>query len=189
MAAIRFDQARLPSTDPQSSLYGKSTCISEYSRMEGLLAIPVLGPATTGPVIVRVHAPYGFREVNFEYAKEGSPPLMPAPADIKTGYSSEQETNDYIASSLIELPAPVVSGSGKLIFGARGTYLYIQNGEPRGTESNFGIDGHPFPTPVDFLGQIDPNYAPVGTQGSPGTWNIPTFDMKIFGTYNILRGR
>ena len=131
--------------DLQYYYYKGSSAKSRYVRNNGLLVIPVMGPAGTAPILVRTHAPYGARETDFEYMKQGSPPVFPSPEDTKTG--------DILLSSTVEIPAPVTSQQGGLLYAIRGHHAYVQPLGGRSQGDTFPIDAHPFPTRIDTLGQ------------------------------------
>lgn len=177
-----FGEARANLYDLKSSKYRKSGLTSRYDRDEGLLAIPVMGPADSPPVIVRVHAPVGYRVVEFEYAREGAPPVFPAQADTD---------NDTMLASELTLPAPIERGSS-LVFGCKGRYTFVQYGNeddgfgPRGTETLYPIDRHPFPSLVDLLGAVTRAASPFGAQGAVGSYNCDTMDARYLSSYGIL---
>lgn len=131
--------------DLQYHYYLGTSALSKYSRTQGLLVIPVMGPTGTAPAVVRVSAPYGMREVEFEYRKQGSPPLFPAPADTTTG--------DVLLTADQEFPAPIPSPQGGLVYGVRGTHTYVQPLGGRAQGDTFPIDAHPIVTRVDTLGE------------------------------------
>lgn len=177
-SADTFAEARSDTYDLQSSQYRKSVVVSRYSRDEGLLTIPVMGPAGTAPVVSRVHAPIGYRHVDFDLARDGAPPVFPAQADTTSG--------DVILSSDLAFPAPMGVGA-MLVFACRGRYEFVQPGEPRGTESLYPFDRHPFPSMVDALGLVDRARAPFGTQGANTTYNTGDgVDARYLSSYGML---
>src|SRR4051812_40541949 len=98
MAAATFEEARADLVDLQAHKYRAGSALeSSYERNRGLLVIPVMGPAGTAPVVARVHAPYGVRTVEFAYAKQDAPPLMPAAADTNSGDTILSEGHTFPA--------------------------------------------------------------------------------------------
>lgn len=182
--ADTFEEARPDRRDLQFHRYrGGSELVSRYNRDRGLLVIPVMGPAGTPPVVARVHAPVGYREVNFAYAKSGGPPLMPAAADTQSG--------DTILSEQHEFPAPGVGQDGRLMFGVRGSFLYVQPYGGRTPEDSFPIDAHPFPSPVDALGEFDMSGldnvpASFMSRTIHGTYNQQVVDSRLLSSYKII---
>lgn len=175
--ADTFAETRLNTYDLQSSKYIKSNLYSNYRRDEGLLAMAVMGPADTVPVVIRVHAPIAFRHVDFEYVREGAPPVYPAQADTESG--------DVILTSELEFPAPPDSGS-LLVFGCRGHYDFVQAETVRGTEATYPIDRHPYFSQIDMLGQVDRYTVPHDSQCGHGNYNTDVMDGRFFGSYGIL---
>ncbi len=172
MSALRPDLI-----DREAHKYHKSKLLSSYERDTGLIAIPVMGAVGTAPVITRVHAPMGTRRVEFEYIRSGAPPVFPAPADTNT-------SDTFVSSSLV-FPAPTET-NGNLIFGVRGTYLFIQPDDGRGTESLFPVDAHPFPTLVNALGTVNPQMVDPNLFGGVNTWRTDSVDARALCGYNIM---
>lgn len=184
--ADTFEGARLDLVDLQYHRYqGGSNLFSRYHRDRGLLVIPVMGPAGTPPVVVRVHAPVGYREVDFSYAKSGGPPLMPAAADTQSG--------DTILTEEHNFPAPTPDQDGRLLYGVAGHFTYVQPYGGRTPEDEFPIDAHPFPTQVDALGQVELSgveslgeLATVNGRILHGVWNRQVVDSKVLSAYKII---
>lgn len=191
--ADTFLETRANVYDLNSTAYLKSRLDSQYSRDEGVLVIPVMGPAGTAPALIRVHAPLGFRTVDFEYQRVSQPPVFPAQADTNSG--------DVILGSKLVLPAPIESEQN-LVFACRGQYEFVQYDVLRGPDDPYPIDRHPFPTLVDALGQLKNNggaklVTPDAmslasedfrkySQGGPTGYNTSVMDSRFLSSYGIL---
>lgn len=141
----------------------QASTVSSYSRDRGLLVIPVMGPAGTAPIIARVHAPYATRTVKINYSKHGSPPMFPALTDTPSG--------DTLLAENLDLPAPIVDQQGRLVYGISGELVFVQPLGGRTQGSNFPIDRHPFPTPIDLLGAFETPEMSFISQVLYGEWN------------------
>jgi len=105
--------------DSQSGSYDLNTQQNEYTREEGLLVLPVAGPTGSYPRVIRVHAPYGFRTVNWGMKKRGAPPVCPVMNDTPSG--------DMFLGSSLSLGCPTVGGgTNQLDWVVAGTYEYVQ---------------------------------------------------------------
>lgn len=131
--------------DAQSSLYNSNNGGSSYTREEGLLVMPVMGVPGTPPRIVRVHAPYGTREVRFAYSKRGTPPIFPSlgvntPTDPITG------NQDIFLSGSLTASTPTIGGNeDQLDYAVTGHYTYIQS-NLRGPNDNYQTGQIPYQT-------------------------------------------
>ncbi len=172
-----FQETRAKVYDLNSTAYQRAQLHSSYSRDEGLLVIPVMGPAGTFPKVVRVHAPYGTREAEFDYVREGAPPVFPAQADTGSG--------DVILSGRVTFPVPQERGS-KLVFGARGSYTFVQAAVLRGPDDPYQFDRYPFPSLVDGLGQLNPRGQLGEGQGGYTSYNTAVIDSRYLSSYGIL---
>jgi hypothetical protein len=172
-----FKETRAQVYDLNSTAYQRAQLASSYFRDEGLLVIPVMGPAGTMPSVIRVHAPYGTRTSDFDYVREGHPPLIPAQADTNSG--------DVILTSEISFPVPQERGS-KLIFGAKGSYTFVQATTLRGPDDPYEFDRYPFPSLVDALGQLNPNAQLGEGQGGYNAYNTSIIDTRYLSSYGIL---
>lgn len=164
--------------DFQYDNYRKSTLGSSYSRSEGLLVIPVMGPEGTAPVVVRVHASFGVRTVSFDYAKQASPPLFPAIQD--------SQSNDILLSADLMFPAPITDGQQQLVFGVRGSYEYVQPGGGRTQGDAFPIDAHPFATKIDMLGEMQTDITNPDVNFVWGQWNQDEVDTAVLTATRII---
>lgn len=188
--ADTFEEARTDLIDLQAQRYKAGSGLqSHYHRDRGLLVIPVMGAAGTAPVVARVHAPIGYREVDFEYAKQGSPPLMPAAADSHTG--------DTILTEDHWFPAPSLDTEGQVVYGVRGHFVYVQPLGGRGPDDTFPIDGHPFVTGVDAIPDrrfvVPPRLVTPNLIGDrlvaavvDGMWNREVVDSRMLSAYRII---
>jgi hypothetical protein len=172
-----FAEARLKLRDLFGHAYRTSVQHSRYRRDEGILVIPVMGPAGTAPAKFRVHAPIGYREFEFEYAKDNTPPLYPAQADTGTG--------DTFLGADIVFPTPRINDGGWLTFGVRGTYTYVQPEGGRSTEDSYPIDRYPFVTQLDALHTL-PAPAGDGLQDAAWTWNSQDIAASLTQSYDIV---
>jgi hypothetical protein len=172
-----FAAARQKLRDIRADAYLASAGMSTYERDEGLLVIPVMGAVGTAPVVRRVHAPIGYRQSEFSYAKDRVPPLFPAMANTTTG--------DLILTSELGFPTPRPNTNGDLTFGVTGRYTFVQPSEPRGTESEFPIDKHPYVSALDILHTLPP---PTGEPDKDmfWTWNSDAVDARLLCSYDIL---
>lgn len=157
-----------------------SGCESRYELYEGLLVIPILGDPTDAPVTVRVHSPFTIRRSAFSYTKGASPPLIPSPANTRTGHT--------FLSGTISIPAPGGSAEGNLNYKVSGYYSFVL---PEHTTINGKLmfDAHPFPTGVDLLGVVSPGHtdAPdLDYGGFYNTWKNQYYDLNLLASNRIL---
>ena len=153
--------------------------VSTYNRDRGILVIPVMGPEGTPPVQVRVHAPIAVREVEFEYTKQGGPPVFPAPGDTPSG--------DTILTESLTFHAPITDQSGELVYSVSGAYSYVQADGGRSEGDTFPIDRHPFLTRIDLLGAIpSPQMSPT-SELFRGRWNIDGVDTTKLASYGLIK--
>lgn len=164
--------------DLQSVNYRQSKLESTYTRNEGLLVIPVMGPEGTAPAIVRVHAPYGVRAADFSYQKQASPPMFPSIVDTPSG--------DILLGATLNMPAPITDQQQNLVYGVRGTYEYVQPLGGRTQDDPFPIDSHPFATKVDMLGEVQINITDPNVLASFGQWNEDTVDTSILTADKLI---
>ena len=172
--------------DFQAHRYRTSKGESTYSRDDGILVIPVMGPDGTAPVTVKTHASIGFRVYTFEQVKDGTPPLLPAMADTPSG--------DVFLGSTISFPTPGQNMKNDLRFGQRGEYTYLQ-AEVRGSTSVFPIDRHPMPTMIDSLGldrllELDVQPGPQGLEQVSfldERWQADGVDAMALTSYGIVK--
>ncbi len=177
-ASSTFAEARPQYRDIRPEAYRAARQSSRYDRDEGLLVIPVMGPAGTAPWVVRVHAPYGVREVEFEYAKDRIPPLYPAQADTASG--------DVLLTSSLDFPTPTPRENGDLVFGVAGRYAFVQPDGGRGTEDTYPIDRMPYVSAIDAI----VNYPPPTNDPERDydwRWNSDSVDSRFLSSYGILR--
>lgn len=172
-----FQEYRAELVDTNAHLYRDARSQSAYVRDEGLLVIPVMGPAGTAPAVVRVHAPYGLRRSQFTSQKVGQPPLFPPQADTTSG--------DKILTSDLVFTTPVPMPDGKLLFGVSGEYVYVQPLGGRGPDSTYPIDRHPYPTLINRLTALPP---PTGDSIDDMTWqwNCDFVDARILCSYDLF---
>jgi len=152
--------------DSQIESYRKATNESKYSRDEGLLVLPVMGPAGTPPTVLRMHGGVGFRKVRWEAEKLGAPPLIPA-------FTST--SNDTIMFSDLYLSTPKVSGSQvQYLYEAHGEYTFVQN-VTRGVDSNFQTGNMPYQTQRmnNFIFNASNGISVLSNFGGPMTWSAP----------------
>lgn len=172
-----FQEFRAELVDTNGHLYRDSRVQSAYIRDEGLLVIPVMGPAGTAPSVVRVHAPYGVRRSRFRAEKENQPPLFPPQADTDSG--------DVILHSEVAFPAPAPNPDGRLVFAVSGEYTFVQPLGGRGPDNTYPIDRHPFPTAVDRIGSLPPPGVDT-LDDSTWWWNCEYIDARLLCSYNLL---
>lgn len=172
-----FAESRLKLRDLFGHAYRAATQKSQYRRDEGILVVPVMGPAGTAPAKFRVHAPVGYRTFEFEYAKDNTPPLYPAMADTDSG--------DTFLGAELGFPTPRINDGGWLTFGVEGRYTFVQPEGGRSTEDSFPIDRYPFVTSLDALHTLPP---PVGDGlGLAGwTWNSQDIAASLTQSYDIV---
>ncbi len=183
-----FHEAKPLIVDKQRDNYRHASIKSSYTSDDGILVIPVMGPVGTPPVMARVHAPIGYRTTEYHASKQGSPPVYPAQYDTPSG--------DIMLSSSVEIPGPVEDSQGKLVFGVRTVYNFVQGLEyledgtlyrsgPRKTEDWFPLDKLPFLSMTDTLGAVD-RQASGENQGGYNTWNAPLVDSRVLGSYRMI---
>ncbi len=120
--------------DSQSGLYDQNVQIHTYDRDDGLLVLPVAGPlnadgSSPPPRVIRTHAPYGYRQVNFSSTKRGAAPVLPAMIDTPSG--------DKFLSAELTIATPTIGGNNaQRDFVAAGSYMFVQ-----GCSSRLNPDG------------------------------------------------
>ncbi len=172
-----YAEARIKTRDYRVEAYRHDTLQSSYERDEGLLVIPVMGAAGVAPAVVRVHAPIGFRKVNFEYAKDRVPPIFPAQADTDSG--------DTVLTSTLNFPTPALQTNGDLTFGVAGEYVFVQPLGGRSTEDKYPIDKHPYVSIIDAMHTL-PHPTPYEVENEMWCWNSQDIDARLLGSYGIL---
>lgn len=164
--------------DLHKERYLQSEGASQFIRDEGLFVMPVIGPEGSAPVVIRTHAPIGYRRGTYKAVKSKGPPLFPAQADTLSG--------DIILNSSISFPTPQEGLNMDLVYGVDCDYWYCQ-ALPRGTEDSFPINSHAFASLVDALGVIPLNALTKNNQIVPdNTWNSPLVDSKEMQAYKIF---
>lgn len=150
---------------------------TKYDRDEGLLVMPVAGPAGSAPKVIRVHQPIGYATRMFTASKNGAPPIVPAPINTSSG--------DIILTSEYEVFLPQASpNQNTWIFRADGVYTYVQ-GSIRGSgglvaSNNYESGDYPFDYELIDLGargiiggvfgaansgnRLSPNYVQYSTE-------------------------
>ena len=130
----------MPRDNLQTGEYREVDHWSKYKRDEGLLMLPVAGPAGVGedPVeIVRVHAPVGYRTVDWKIHKRGNPPVCPNPNYSGTG-------NDVLCETAVDVNMPGLTVEGALYdWNVKGSYTYIQR-TARQASDGFPTGNYPF---------------------------------------------
>lgn len=164
--------------DVQFNKYRDASVASSFSRDEGLLVIPVMGPAGTAPAVVRTHAPYGTRNTEFTFDKQSTPPLFPAIADTVSG--------DVMLGAVLVTPAPITDQQNNLVYRVRGSYHYVQPLGGRGQGDNFPIDAYPFPTRIDTLGELKPDITNPDVMTALGQWYGQHIDTTLFTGDRII---
>lgn len=152
--------------DSQIANYRGATNESKYTRDEGLLVMPVMGPEGTPPTVIRMHGGVGFRKVRWDAEKLGAPPLIPAFTDTP---------NDTILSSDLYFSVPIVSGSQvQYMYEAHGEYTYVQN-VTRTVGSDFQTGAMPYQTQAmnNFIYISSNGISLLSNFGAPPTWVAP----------------
>jgi hypothetical protein len=175
--ADTFEEYRAELLD-NAERYRHSSGGSEFTRDTGILPIPVMGPAGTAPVQVRVHAPVGYRTIRYRAASKRTPPLVPAPADTTGG--------DTLLTSSITFPTPAPQEDGSLMFGVQCEYTFVQPEGGRGTEDTFPMDKHPYLTLIDAIELLPPPGSGIRDEVE-WHWNCAFYDMRLLGTYNLFK--
>jgi len=152
-------------------------CTSDYILHEGLRVIPVMGPEDTPPVIVRIHAPYTERKLNYQYARNKTPPLIPTPGDTQTGYT-------YLGGD-IRLTSPTQDASGYLVYSASGSYNFVAPKDVR-LVGQMPFDGHGYLSLVDFLGNWNINPRRLSPGETDDVWQKPFYDLNLLASARIL---
>lgn len=152
--------------DGQVLNYEYDDHVSDFSRDEGLLVCPVMGPVGTAPKILRVHSPFGFRKIRFSARKRGTPPVFPA-------IGRDTPSGDVFLQGNLSFSLPWLGGDqGQLDYACAAEYTYAQ-AAVRGSEDNFQTGRHPYRT--DLV-----NLAVIGLAGGAanvalqGGWCTPT---------------
>ena len=157
-----------PETDGYND-YNDYSQDSNFSYESGLVAIP-LASATPAVRVVRLHGGFGLRQLDFNSARQGRPPIIPPMADT---------VNDTFLSGNVAFALPTASQQAAgYNWAVSGTYEYIQL-EPRvvGIDT-FPVGGYPAPMQtVDMaaftLGgnSVIPPYAPVSVADFNTFWS------------------
>jgi hypothetical protein len=132
--------------DYQPDLYVQWAADSSYSFDEGLEVVPLCKEATDPPphfLIIRRHAPVGFRTSRGQASKNGSPPVVPAPNNTRSG-------DIFAGGTLTVLDPRSDDQNGTRIFQTDWSYTYVQSGPfglsrmyaseiPRGSPAGYNL--------------------------------------------------
>lgn len=107
-----------------------------YTDVSGLRVIP-RADRNTPPKLVRVHADYGKRTVNFAACRNGRPPVVPAAGDLDA---------DTYLGGVVTIPLPAIDPtSGAYNWTVAGAYTYIQGKNRKAGSDPLPTGGYPFP--------------------------------------------
>lgn len=147
-----------------------------HSRAEGLVAIPIAGPAPQAPTFVRMHAPIEFETVVWAATCKGGPPQIPSWESFIQGgnriFLFGQRSG--------QVPTPTVSGH---FFTVAGVYHYALV-STEGLDSDFALGVNPWEKNRILASD---NYIPASNfltdlLGKKGYANIPAqFQSPIQG--------
>lgn len=113
---------------------------TQYAYDAGVMILPVASE-TSLTVQVRQHGGYGTRRVTFDVAKQGNPPIVPAP---------DNTLRDTLVSTAVSVPTPTQNpNTGTFNWRVKGQYDYVTSSNPRipGVHMLPTIS-YPYPTPV-----------------------------------------
>jgi hypothetical protein len=105
-------------------------------RDEGILVIPVAGPAGTPPKIVRVHGGLEMETVDFNSGKFGAPPTVPSPASLNSNLQ-------FVSGNQAATLPMAQPQQGVHYWTLSGQYLYVHI-KPTGLTSAFSTGIMPF---------------------------------------------
>jgi hypothetical protein len=134
--------------DAGSARYDADYNVATYSRDDGLLVCPVMGPPGTPPKIIRTHAGVGFRTQQWGSRKRGAPAPFPAMQDTPSG-------DTFLGGDLV-ISAPEVGGNeDQFDYVTTGAYHFVQTvsdsqatypGSFRTTDDKFQTGRKPYQT-------------------------------------------
>ena len=157
--------------------------ISDYCLHEGLLEIPIMGPVGTPPVVVRTHAPYTTRKVDFRMTRNKMPPVIPVPGDTPSKGSAIG--GDIYLGGDIKLSSPRKDSEGYLIYSVAGTYNFVSPVDAR-EHGKLRFDARSFLSEVDFLGYYNINPKKIAANDIGDVWQLPYFDLNLLASARIL---
>jgi len=163
--AVKLDGA-------QAGRYNNANLSNQYVVNSGTFVLPVAEEAPTDPtelanwkplVVVKAHAPYRLRKVNYAAKKEVTPPILPAPEDsgafvLLTGsvslpHPKVRPGGDFVWTGATEYymaeVAPVNSEAGMVLGGLFDAFdLPTQAVTGAGVGIGLGVAGNSLPTSV-----------------------------------------
>jgi hypothetical protein len=165
--------------DSQSNRYDSDFLVNNYSRMEGLLALPVMGLNEDGspkqPKIIRVHSPVGIRHVRFAYKKRGSPPVFPR-LGVDTPSRTGGKVGDRFLGGDLAMANSVGGNENQIDWSVSGEYTYAQV-DVRGSGDNFQCGRRPY---KNALLDATMANAAVAIAGGLGLAGIQIVDKNSF---------
>lgn len=104
----------------EASSYSRYKADTTHEFKPGVMILPVASEAGRA-VVVQMHGPISQRIVTFDVAKEGNPPVVPAP--------STQWGDEYLSVASVTIPTPIpnMTNSG-YNWAVKGQYIYVKTG-------------------------------------------------------------
>jgi hypothetical protein len=160
--------------DPQGGMYKHVDNTSSYHYSPGVLVLPLAyspsAGSTDSPVaLVRVHAPYATRTVDWATRKDLSPPRIPKPDSVE---------NFYFVGGDISVSMPIHNNQGSSYsWAVTGSYQYIET-VPRTSTTSLPTARLPFVATSDA-------YKNVGAGDIPNSFNFQT-DSTLLLNPNLI---
>lgn len=166
--------------DAQAGCYEDSQQSSHYSRDLGLLVLPVAGPDGSAPRVIKTHAVVGYRTVDFDYKKRGTPPMFPTMQDTPSG--------DSILAGDLSFAMTVGGQQQQYGYAVKGQYGYVQNGplNPYDPSNQPDSQSQDFDPPT--LPLTDVSYGPRGNYSIYETGRMPFIPLYVNGFIYLANG-
>ncbi len=167
----------MPRDDYKIAFYKDYEFVSNFQREEGLLVVPLCvepGDGFPSVELVRVHAPWGQRVVEWKSGKEETPPVVPHPVN-------PQNANDVLLGTEVGVTLPSIS-TNQLAYNwaLGGVYRYVQTTPRSPGTDNLPTGKFPFTTPREYASVNAGAYSTqLETQMS-----VPTNAQQVAAFYN-----
>lgn len=154
-----------------SGAYSRYKAETTHEFKPGVLILPVASESGRA-VVVQMHGAISQRIINFDIAKQGNPPVVPAP--------STQWGHEFLSVASVTIPTPIpnMNNSG-YDWAVRGRYVYVNT--TRGIQpgvDNLSTVGYPYPNPdQDSMAQT-----------SIGSSSLASFKQTLIDSQAINRG-
>lgn len=157
--------------------YDEFTQQVDYTVDEGLLQVPVAGPAGTPCEIVRLHGGKGQRTLSFAAQRTGALPELPTPVP--------QSANEVLAGLNIKPAVPSLMADGNAVTRVEGQYVHFLL-TPLDHTKILPMGSAPYDTNTGSTYLLTPNYFTV--HGVPVTPKNPPQTPPANLMFGIIGG-